>query len=320
MSAFHHPPRVSVIVCTHNPRPDYLARVLDALQRQTLDPHAWELLIVDNQSREPVAQSCDVSWHPNGRLVREDTLGLTPARLRGLGEASGDWLVFVDDDNVLACDYLERAVAIGVRFPFVGVIGAGALVPEFEREPDPEIRRHAGLLAVRSVPRPQWSDNPGDQGAIPWGAGLCVNRAIVPAYRALIDRLAVTGIVDRRGDALFAGGDDLFSWAAASVGSSFGIFPELTVTHLIAATRLSRAYLLRLMHDHAYSHGILHYLLESEPPPRRQGITYVRLVLHGLRRGPFSMRCRWAQSSGYERAARLIEHRRLTPLPAGAAS
>src|SRR5216684_3043522 len=39
-------PSVSVIVCTHNPRSDYLRRVLDALQAQTVPMENWELLIV----------------------------------------------------------------------------------------------------------------------------------------------------------------------------------------------------------------------------------------------------------------------------------
>jgi len=37
---------VSVIICTHNPRPDYLQRVLDALKAQTLPKENWELLLM----------------------------------------------------------------------------------------------------------------------------------------------------------------------------------------------------------------------------------------------------------------------------------
>ncbi len=47
--------RVSVVIPTHNPRKDYLARVVDALRGQTLSKDLWELLIVDNGSRVPLA-------------------------------------------------------------------------------------------------------------------------------------------------------------------------------------------------------------------------------------------------------------------------
>src|SRR5690242_12200927 len=99
----------SVIVCTHNPRPDYLTRTLAALRGQTLPTHEWELLVIDNASDCPVAEIADVSWHPDGAILKEDTLGLTPARLRGIDRARAELLVFVDDDNVLDTAYLERA-------------------------------------------------------------------------------------------------------------------------------------------------------------------------------------------------------------------
>ena len=97
-------PAIAVIICTHNPRPDYLTRVLDALKAQTLPKEEWELLLVDNASTERLAETWELSWHPRARQIREDELGLTPARLRGIRESGGDCLVFVDDDNVLTTD------------------------------------------------------------------------------------------------------------------------------------------------------------------------------------------------------------------------
>jgi glycosyltransferase involved in cell wall biosynthesis len=77
---------LSVIICTHNPRHDYLRPVLDGLGRQTLPLNQWELLLVDNASKENLAERFDLSWHPHAHQIREHELGLTPARLRGIGE------------------------------------------------------------------------------------------------------------------------------------------------------------------------------------------------------------------------------------------
>ena len=71
---------VSVILCTHNPRPDYLDRVLASLRGQTLPAEQWEFLLVDNASKQPLAETWDISWHSCGRHVREEELGLTGAR------------------------------------------------------------------------------------------------------------------------------------------------------------------------------------------------------------------------------------------------
>src|SRR6478609_179898 len=103
-------PEVSVIICTHNPREHILLRAVEGLRRQTLPVSRWEFVLIDNASAKPVAEYLDLTWHAAGRIVREDELGLTPARLRGIAETRGDLVIFVDDDNVLDPDYLEQAV------------------------------------------------------------------------------------------------------------------------------------------------------------------------------------------------------------------
>ncbi|RYG01725.1 MAG: glycosyltransferase, partial [Chitinophagaceae bacterium] len=41
---------LSVVICAHNPNPEYLKRVLLSLQKQTLPIEKWELLLIDNKS------------------------------------------------------------------------------------------------------------------------------------------------------------------------------------------------------------------------------------------------------------------------------
>src|SRR5205809_7879858 len=98
--------RLSVLMCAHNPRMDYLARVLQALKEQDLPCSEWELLLIDNASRVPLAGACDLTWHPHARYLVETEVGRMPARLRAFCEAQCEILVFVDDETVLAPDYL----------------------------------------------------------------------------------------------------------------------------------------------------------------------------------------------------------------------
>ena len=175
---------VSVIIPTHNPRADYLARAIDALREQTLDQNAWELVVVDNGSHVPLeaaparqkdqepersedsvrisrgqtkslkdaqseqAAEIDLSWHPHARVVREERLGLTFARLRGFAEAKGELIVMVDDDNVLAPDYLETAVRSAEDRPELGAFG-GKCLPEFEHEPPEWLAARGKGLGLR---------------------------------------------------------------------------------------------------------------------------------------------------------------------------
>ena len=107
---------------------------LSALSRQSYPQDNWELIVVDNASQVDVATRFPLDWHPAGRHVGEHELGLIHARLRGISESKGDLIVFVDDDNVLAPNFLFEAGKIGAEYPFLGVWG-GSIRAEFELQP-----------------------------------------------------------------------------------------------------------------------------------------------------------------------------------------
>jgi glycosyltransferase involved in cell wall biosynthesis len=308
--------RLSVIVCTHNPKPDYLRRVLDALAAQTLPMSQWDLLLIDNASDADLAADWNLSWHPSGRTVREDTLGLTPARLRGIRESDGDLLLYVDDDNLLVPNYLSTARELLHAHPSLGAIGAGALEPEFAVEPGAELMPYVDLLALRSTPQAAWSHDPADRACVPWGPGLCVTRPVALAYVRLVEQLDAHGLLDRRGRRLYGNGDVAFSWAASLVGKGFGVFPQLRATHLIRAERVTQQYFLQMVRDGTFSNTVSDYLFLGRAPDgaRRRWAQLLRLPLRALRRGPFAMRMGWAGVRGADQARALIEQQRLQPL------
>lgn len=305
--------KISVIVCTRDPRPGRLEGLFASLKGQILSRTSWELLVVDNSSTDGLAERCDLSWHPQSMHVRERNPGLIRARLLAIAAAGGELLVFVDDDNVLTPDFLTEAWAIYKSHPHLGVFGAGRIEPEFEISPPPELRPRMPMLAVRSVDTARWSNYISDVQSIPMGAGLCVTRRVADSYRRFVSTLEseVIAVLGRRGKALFCGDDDMFSWVAASAGYGFGIFPRLRLTHLISADRLNRHYFLRLIHDHSFSHGIIQYVFAGNQPRRIDSFAYAHMLLHGIRNGHFSMQCRWAEMRGAAAAAQFIVDHRL---------
>lgn len=148
---------VSVILPTHAPHPRRLARTLEGLRRQDWPTDCWELLLVDNASPEPAfLSSLDLSWQPQAQVIREPRLGLTYARLAGIATAGGSLLVFVDDDNVLAPDYLRQAVAAFTEQSSLGALG-GKSLPEWEKLPAAWVHEFNSCLcfaisAMRTVP------------------------------------------------------------------------------------------------------------------------------------------------------------------------
>jgi glycosyltransferase involved in cell wall biosynthesis len=260
---------LSVIICTHNPRPEYLSRTLEALRSQTVPHVQWEFLLIDNRSGEPLASRIDLSWHPGGRLIREEELGLTPARLRGIAEAKGDLLIFVDDDNVLQRDYLEAALRISVTHPHLGAFG-GSIEAEFEVEPDPRLQSLLPSLAIRSVTETKWA-NFGVE-CVPYGAGLCVRAKVAQAYAANASGSEIRRCLDRRGGSLMGGGDLDLAMTSYDLGMGVGLFGELVVIHLIDKRRLSPQYLHRIYEGGNYGSHIASYL-HTGIAPRHRGAT-----------------------------------------------
>lgn len=260
-------PRLSVIICTHNPRPALLSRALAALAAQTLPVADWELLVIDNASEPPVEERFDLAFHPQGRVVREMALGLTPARLRGFSEATADLILMVDDDNFLAADYLEKALEIAAEYPRLGTWG-GQCIPEFEETPAEWTREYRNWIAIREFDRDTWSNVPLDQQAISPGAGLVVRRAVANAYAKLLAENPARKQLDRTGTRLLAGGDTDLSLTSCDLGLGNGSFAALKLTHHIPKRRLEESYLLELVESMTCSSILLNYFRGGALPQR----------------------------------------------------
>src|SRR5881296_1050143 len=86
---------LTVLVCTHN-RADLLRGALESLE-----PTRFEVLVVDNASTDAtpaVVAECAARAKIEIRCARETELGLDAARNRGLREAAGEFVAFLDDD------------------------------------------------------------------------------------------------------------------------------------------------------------------------------------------------------------------------------
>ena len=276
---------ISVIICTHNPRKDYLDRVLDSLRVQTLPQDQWELLLIDNASAEPILNRWDLSWHPAARHIREDELGLASARLRGIAEAGGGLLVFVDDDNVLAPNFLAEAQRIGHEWPILAVWG-GSVIPEYETEPPSHLREYLRGIAYVDVKSPRWSNVTGAPGVWVNGGGMCLRADVAAAYRQLYDNSDIR-LTGRSGHHLISGEDREICNVACGLGYGVGLFPELQLTHLIPRWRIGEQYLVRLIEGIETSLMLLEFKWNGIlPRAPYSGVELLRLLKHvSIRRG-----------------------------------
>src|SRR5262245_28397298 len=126
---------IDLIVCTYD-NAALLDRTLAALGRQRVSSGVtWQVLVVDNnctdRTPEVVAEHSRAGGVPL-RMVREPRQGLTPARLCGVRNTAGEWIAFVDDDCLLAEDWVEEAARFAALHPACGAFG-GQVVLEWER-------------------------------------------------------------------------------------------------------------------------------------------------------------------------------------------
>ena len=291
---------LSVIVCTHNPRPAYLALTLAALRAQTLDLADWELIVVDNASQPPLAENLELGWQSRGRHLREDRPGLTPARLAGIREATGDLLVFVDDDNVLDADYLAVAARIASDKPFLGCWGAGIIQPQYETPLPPQLAPYESWLCVKDVARDAYANFDHERVASV-GAGLCIRRDLARRIAAELVGNETAMKLDRTGNSLACGGDILLGLKCLEYGWSIGVMKDLRIRHLIPSGRTTAEYMIGLSEGFGYS-GVLMAQLMNYPPDSPR---FLRRALDAFRRlasTPLQRRISQARRRGERRA------------------
>lgn len=103
--------KISVIVPTYKPQA-YLWECLDSIYNQTFPKSAYELVLVLNGCNEPYnTQILDwLSKHKdlNVQFFQIDTGGVSNARNIALDNAKGEYVTFIDDDDLISTAYLKE--------------------------------------------------------------------------------------------------------------------------------------------------------------------------------------------------------------------
>lgn len=301
---------LSVLLCTHQPHSQRFQRVLDALEKQSLDPALWELIVVDNASNPPLT----LPSGSRGKVVRESQLGIAAARVCAFRSSQGEIGVFVDDDNVLDPDYLENCLAISSQYPFLGCWG-GQSIPEYEVAPAPEMGPYLELLALRTVARISWSnrtefpiDNP-----VPFGAGMCVRREIMDYHTARVEAENWHLKLGRSPTSMLPCEDTDLVFSGCDAGFGYGVFPQLILHHLIPAARTRPEYLLSVLESSSQAHYLLKHWRGQ--PASGSPVSWRGRVLDQIEKTlgpwlPFRLRARLAQRRGQRQAFRRIQAER----------
>lgn len=283
-------PFVTVIVCTRD-RARSLARMLESLCRAAAGvDEPWELLVVDNGSSDDTpAVIAGFRDRLPIRRVEQPVAGVSHARNAGVAAASGEYVVWTDDDVVVSPDWLSTWMS-GLRAQPGHAVYGGRARPVLEEPQQAWFRDN--LLALRSLvalrDHPEWTEI--TSGRVPYGLNFAVRTTeqkahpydpglgVGPGRRAAGgEETSVVRAI------LAAGGSGRWVWDAA-------------VDHMIPQARQSERYISDYYRAHGYSYPLRYrgsgsgqYVVERTIGALRASLTLVRTTtshaLHRVLRG-----------------------------------
>lgn len=159
-------PRVSIITPLHNKGQFITQTIRSVISQITPD---WEMIVVENGSTDdgPEQAATIVREEPRVRLLHApaSVRGPGAARNHGLDHASGDWILFLDADDLIVPEYLADALEVALANPQANLIVGGWR--EFTTNPQEASYDHIpvtygcprDMVLARAVACVQWAPN-----------------------------------------------------------------------------------------------------------------------------------------------------------------
>ncbi len=227
---------ISVIVCCYNGEKT-IHSCLEALSKQNnSSDFQWELILVDNNPSENITRLAQDLWKNKNismKIVSEKREGLLHAKLKGYKESTFSLLAYIEDDTILADNWLENVYTHFKDYPDCGIVG-GNNKPLYMIEPPFWLKNYIHQFAVGKQGKKAVENITEGRGYL-WGAGIVVRKSI-------LDMGIEGGYIfadARRRDHLVSGVDTEFCWLSRALGLKLYYNENLQLVHVINAHRMS---------------------------------------------------------------------------------
>lgn len=114
-------PQVSVIIPSYNCE-RYLAEAIDSVLAQTYQN--LEIIVVDDGSTDDTAKLLQ-GYGKRIRAIHQQNQGVALARNHGIQQAQGEWIAFLDADDVFLPHKLAAQITLAAEYPELGMIHSG---------------------------------------------------------------------------------------------------------------------------------------------------------------------------------------------------
>src|SRR5947209_7802599 len=118
------PPLVSVVIPAYNSARTVRAAVESALQQSVDD---LEVIVVDDGSADETAETAEAIGDPRVRVLRQHNGGAASARNAGIDAARGQYVAFLDADDLWLPEKLRVQLAVLTQRPDVSAVQCGVI-------------------------------------------------------------------------------------------------------------------------------------------------------------------------------------------------
>lgn len=236
--------RITIAVCTWN-RCEMLRRCLEKMTLLVVPPNIeWELIVVNNNSTDSTDDVVrSFSDQLPIKLLFEPTPGLSQARNTAVGGASGDYILWTDDDVLVHEHWLSEYANAFINYPEAAVFG-GPILPDFEGSPPSWLKSAFPIVACCFAMRDPCNAPLELGGAnLPCGANMAIRSA--EQRRHLFD--AALGV---RPNSRLGGEETTVMSDILSSGARGYWVPNATVRHYLPKTRQTRAFIIKYFYGY----------------------------------------------------------------------
>jgi len=204
---------VSVVMPTYC-KSRYLELTLASFMKQTHDDFE---IVVDDGSDDDTADVL-ARWPDHRvRVLRQSNAGRSAARNAAVAAACGDWVVFCDDDRLVAPDFLETHVRRLRADPRSVVLGFKRRVLTYWRRGELPLEMHEWLAVAARTPGLATRMEQAERLL------LCTRAEVVADFQGTVERLLIGDEADNQQALLAACGDDLqrlpMGWALGTTAN-----------------------------------------------------------------------------------------------------
>lgn len=232
---------LTAIICTYN-RAKYIRPLLESIAANDLPKNEYEILLVDNNCTDNTREVCEIfaaaHMDVQFRYTTEPDQGLSAAKNRGIKEAQGDIIVYIDDDALVDPWYLRTYAEWFAAHPETMACG-GPIEPLYETaEPDWMTPYTKALLTAWMNYGKEVREYP--HGRYPGGGNA--------AYRkSVFDQVGLfnTALGRKGGNLMGSEEKDIFD-KMHSLDMQILYLPQPVLHHCIPQTKLEKPYFDRL--------------------------------------------------------------------------